>query len=97
MVHPKLDKPTEVLKLREAVPREAKVELRTMRSLVEAWEYLDQEFGQTNQLAAKQKAVLHAFQLPRTATTDSAKFRALHGIWREVYTCLDNEDLEKAQ
>ena len=45
-----------------------------------------------DRLAAKQIVLLHAFQLPRTATTDGANFRPLHWIWREVYTCLEKID-----
>ena len=43
LVHPKLNEPTEILKLQEVVPKEEKVELRTRRTLVEVWQYLDLE------------------------------------------------------
>ena len=89
LVHAKLSEPTEILKLRESVPEEARVELVTMRTLLEVWQFLDLEYGQVDKLAEEQINFLHTFQVPKTATTDGARFKELHRVWRKVYTTLD--------
>ena len=88
-MHTKLEEMTEVLKLREVVPKEARIKLRTWSTLAEAWRYLDLKYGQIKRLMAEQVAYHHNFRLPKTAATIGEKFRALHGVWREVYTCLE--------
>ena len=90
LVHKKLDDATELIKLRDAVPKSAKVELKNMRTLDAAWKFLDDEFGDANRLTAERVAHLHAFQPSAAAKTDVAKFKEMHAVWREVYT-----DLEK--
>ena len=89
LIHPKLDEPTELLKLREAVPKLAKVELRSMRTLAAAWQFLDSEYGREDWLSAERVAYLHAFKVSKSAMTDAAKLKELHAVWREVYTDLD--------
>ena len=35
----------------------------------EAWEWLEEEYGQINRPAADQVSKLHTFQIPKTTTT----------------------------
>ncbi len=93
LIHSKVDAPIELIRLRDAVPKEAQVELKTMRTLEEAWRFLDEEFGQVDQLTAERISFLHAFQPSEGARTDHAKFRELHAVWREVFTDLDKVDV----
>merc|ERR1712082_271395 len=89
LVHPKLDEATELVKLRESVPKEARVELKSVRTLADAWGFLDDEFGQIAWLTAERVAYLHAFLPSAEADSDITKFKELHAVWREVFTDLD--------
>ena len=89
LVKGNLDSHMEMVKIRENVPKDAKVELRNLRSMADVWKYLDHEYGRDNKLAAERIAYLHAFQCSKSANTTVLKFKELHACWREVYTDLD--------
>ncbi len=88
LVHGKIEEPVELIKLRDAVPKEAQVELKAMNTLTAAWEFLDEEFGQKDRITAERMSYLGAFQVSDGARTVHAKFKELHVVWREVYTDL---------
>ena len=62
------------------MPEQDGVELEMMSTLKKVWQHLDLEYGQVHRLAAEQIELLHTFQLPRDATTNGAKFRALNFV-----------------
>ena len=78
-----------MVKIRENIPKAAKVELRNLGSMADVWKYLDHEYGRDDKTAAKRIAYLHAFQVSKSATNTVLKFKELHACWREVYTDLD--------
>ena len=69
LVHPNVDAVTELLQMKEVVPKEARVELKLAKTLEELRKWLNREYGQTNKLAANQISKLHAFQAPKSPTT----------------------------
>ena len=78
-----------MLQIRGVVPSVAKIELRNLRTLAEAWKYLDGEYGHKDRLTVERVEYLHGFQCSGQAKTDVACFKELHGVWQEVYTDLD--------
>ena len=83
----RMDEPTELLKLREVVPKDTKMELKNLNTLDEAWVFLDGEFGDQDRLTAERVRYLHAFHC--SVKMDIARFKQRHQVWREVYTDLD--------
>ena len=90
LIHMRMDSRTEMVKLRENVPIDAKMELTNLKTLDEAWSYLDKEYGNKRKMTSRRVKDLHEFRYTAQAKSDSAKTRELHRIWRQVYT-----DLEK--
>ena len=66
--------------------------MRNLRTLDEVWKYLDAEYGRKDRLTVERVQFLHSFQCSGAANTDIARFKELHGVWREVYTDLDKID-----
>ena len=81
LVHLRLDAPTELLQLRSVVPSEAKIELRNLRTLADAWKYLDGKYGRKDRLTVERVEYLHRFQCLGQAKTDVARFKELQGVW----------------
>ena len=62
LVNLRMDEPTELLKLREVVPKDTKMELKNLNTLDEAWVFLDSEFSDQDRCTAEIVRYLHAFQ-----------------------------------
>ena len=52
IIHSRMDPQMELVKLRDNVPADSKVELKNLKSLKEAWEFLDDEYGDPERLTA---------------------------------------------
>lgn len=62
LVHLRMDELTNLLKQREVVPKDAKMVLKNLNTLEEAWEFLDGEFSDQDRLTAERVGYLHTFR-----------------------------------
>ena len=53
LVHLRMDELTNLLKQREVVPKDAKMVLKNLNTLEEAWEFIDGEFSDQDRLTAE--------------------------------------------
>ena len=67
LVHRNLDDQSELIQIKENVPKEAQVKLKNLASMEEVWCYLDDEYGTFNCLAEERVTYLRSFQPSKAA------------------------------
>ena len=73
LVSGNLDAHNELVKVKENDPKADRVEMKNMRTMVDVWRYLDNEYGRDDKLAAERIAHLHSFQVSKSTTTTTAQ------------------------
>ena len=90
LMHPRMEGKDEKILLGQHVPAKAQRELRRLKDLDQAWEFLDREYGNKRLMASQRVDDLNQFQFPAHVKTDTAKAMELYDIWRDVYTDLEH-------
>ena len=62
-----------------------------MRTVIEVWEFLEQDYGQLLELTSELVDSLTNFQFSKDAKTEEAKFTELYRSWTMVYADLEEE------
>ena len=88
-MHPRMDWEDELILLGHNVPASAQRELRRLKTLERAWDYLDKEYGNELKMTAQRVSDLNQFRFPAHIKTEEAKTLELYEIWRQVYTDLE--------
>ena len=52
-MHPRMDGPTELLKMGEAIPKDMRMELKNLDTLEDAWVFLNSKFSDQDRLTTE--------------------------------------------
>ena len=76
----------ELWEIRRCTPNAIQPDIKNMRTVVEVWEFLEQEYGQLLELTSE---LVDSFQFSKDAKTEEAKFTELYRSWTMVYSDLE--------
>ena len=79
----------ELWEIRRCTPNAIQPDIKNMRTVVEVWEFLEQEYGQLLELTSELVDSLTNFQFSKEAKTEEAKFTELYRSWTTVYGDLE--------
>ena len=83
-VAPHYDDAHQIRELRRSVPKYLEPEIKNMRSMSEAWEFLVEEFGKPMEAVADIVNELYDFKISRNAKSEPEQFMELYRGWTKA-------------